>query len=420
MDRFGVDCALKRRLRRSRQPNEGRHVDLALYARVWGRRLPERRSHPDGARQAAPAPVAKSNVAGPERRAAPGRPPLFCAWSSLASRQCLRFTLPRRAIVLLPKLSSLKPVSAAHRPSARHVPSPRHSALKTRVNALTTGRGHNGVPRQEPLTPSLFPPCFACGAREQTEPAFVAHAGPAPIGTSGKAMSSSLLMTRRFAPLFWTQFFAAFSDNFLKTSLVFLLLFHIGGADAEALITLAAAVFIAPYFFLSALGGELADRYDKAKVAQRLKLTEIGIAFIAVIGFGLHSLLLLFFALFLFGVIAALFGPIKYGILPDHLARSELPSGNALVEGATFIAILLGTIVGGMAAKDGGDPAHFAFLMLVFSLLCWGASLRHLQSTDNKARGDRLDAESAALLSFFLFHHDDPTELSIDVQGVGN
>jgi acyl-[acyl-carrier-protein]-phospholipid O-acyltransferase / long-chain-fatty-acid--[acyl-carrier-protein] ligase len=188
-------------------------------------------------------------------------------------------------------------------------------------------------------------------------------------------MSSSLLMTRRFAPLFWTQFFSAFSDNFLKNSLVFLILFHIGGADAEALITLAAAVFIAPYFFLSALGGELADRYDKAVVARRLKFSEIGIAFIAVVGFGLHSVPLLFFALFLFGVIAALFGPIKYGILPDHLARSELPSGNALVEGATFIAILLGTIVGGIAAKDGGDPAHFAFLMIVFSLMCWGASL---------------------------------------------
>src|SRR2546430_15896645 len=188
-------------------------------------------------------------------------------------------------------------------------------------------------------------------------------------------MSSSLLMTRRFAPLFWTQFFSAFSDNFLKNSLVFLILFHIGGSEAEALITLAAAVFIAPYFFLSALGGELADRYDKAVVARRLKFCEIGIAFIAVIGFGLHSVPLLFVALFLFGVIAALFGPIKYGILPDHLARSELPAGNALVEGATFIAILLGTIVGGIAAKDGGDPAHFAFLMIVFSLLCWGASL---------------------------------------------
>src|SRR5437660_9705166 len=199
-------------------------------------------------------------------------------------------------------------------------------------------------------------------------------------------MSSSLLMTRRFAPLFWTQFFSAFSDNFLKNALVFLILFHIGGTDAEALITLAAAVFIAPYFFLSALGGQLADRYDKAVVARWLKFTEIGIALIAVVGFWLHlpmvsigygwvSIAILFFALFLFGVIASLFGPIKYGILPDHLARSELPAGNALVEGATFIAILLGTIVGGLAAKNGGEPAKFAFLMIVFSLLCWGASL---------------------------------------------
>jgi acyl-[acyl-carrier-protein]-phospholipid O-acyltransferase/long-chain-fatty-acid--[acyl-carrier-protein] ligase len=182
-------------------------------------------------------------------------------------------------------------------------------------------------------------------------------------------------MTRRFAPLFWCQFFSAFGDNFLKNSLVFLILFHVAASSAEALITLAAAVFIAPYFFLSALGGELADRYDKAKVAQRLKFAEIGIALIAVLGFVLHSVVLLFVVLFLFGVIAALFGPIKYGILPDHLARAELPAGNALVEGATFIAILLGTIVGGIAAKNGGDPARFSVLMIVFSLLCWGASL---------------------------------------------
>ena len=139
-------------------------------------------------------------------------------------------------------------------------------------------------------------------------------------------MSSSLLLTRRFAPLFWCQFFSAFSDNFLKNALVFLILFQIGGSSGgEALITLAAAVFIAPYFFLSALGGEIADRYDKALVAQRLKFAEIGIAFIAVFGFWMHSVFILFVALFLFGVIGSLFGPIKYGILPDHLARSELP-----------------------------------------------------------------------------------------------
>ncbi|MEA2939431.1 MAG: acyl-[acyl-carrier-protein]-phospholipid O-acyltransferase [Alphaproteobacteria bacterium] len=188
-------------------------------------------------------------------------------------------------------------------------------------------------------------------------------------------MSSSLLLTRRFAPLFWCQFFSAFSDNFLKNALVFLILFKIGGSSAESLITLAAAVFIAPYFFLSALGGEIADRYDKALIAQRLKLGEIGVSLIAVTGFALHSVPILFVALFLFGVVASLFGPIKYGILPDHLQRSELPAGNALVEGATFIAILLGTIVGGLAAKDGGDPMYFALLMIVFSIMCWSASL---------------------------------------------
>jgi acyl-[acyl-carrier-protein]-phospholipid O-acyltransferase/long-chain-fatty-acid--[acyl-carrier-protein] ligase len=182
-------------------------------------------------------------------------------------------------------------------------------------------------------------------------------------------------MTRRFAPLFWCQFFSAFSDNFLKTSLVFLILFHVGGPNAEALVSLCAAVFILPFFILSALGGELADRYDKARVAQRLKFAEIGIAIIAVLGFALHSVALLFVVLFLFGVIAALFGPIKYGILPDHLARSELPAGNALVEGATFIAILLGTLTGGLAAQGGGNLTQFSLLMIVFSLLCWGASL---------------------------------------------
>jgi acyl-[acyl-carrier-protein]-phospholipid O-acyltransferase/long-chain-fatty-acid--[acyl-carrier-protein] ligase len=197
----------------------------------------------------------------------------------------------------------------------------------------------------------------------------------APAAASPVAAPASLMRSRRFAPLFWCQFFSAFSDNFLKNALVFLILFQLGGPGANALITLAAAVFILPYFFLSGLGGEFADRHDKAWVAQRLKLAEIGISVIAVIGFAMHSVIVLFVALFLFGVIGSLFGPIKYGILPDHLARSELPAGNALVEGATFIAILLGTIVGGLAAKDGGDPTKFALLMIVFSLLCWGSSL---------------------------------------------
>jgi len=182
------------------------------------------------------------------------------------------------------------------------------------------------------------------------------------------------MLSRRFAPLFWCQFFAAFNDNFLKTALVFLILFRAGGTESGALITLASAIFIAPYFFLSALGGELADRFDKARVAQWLKFVEIFVAAVAAAGYWLQSVPILFVALACFGVIAALFGPIKYGILPDHLARSELPSGNALIEGATFIAILTGTIVGGLAAR-GGDSAAFVGLIMGFSVACWVASL---------------------------------------------
>jgi acyl-[acyl-carrier-protein]-phospholipid O-acyltransferase/long-chain-fatty-acid--[acyl-carrier-protein] ligase len=188
-------------------------------------------------------------------------------------------------------------------------------------------------------------------------------------------MSTSLMTTRRFAPLFWCQFFSAFNDNFLKNALVFLILFKIGGENAEALITLAATVFILPYFFLSGLGGQLADRFDKSIVAQRLKLAEIGVAAVAVAGFAWHSVPILFLALFMIGVIASLFGPIKYGILPDHLAREELPAGNALVEGATFLAILIGTIVGGLAAKDGGHVGAFGAMMMAFAGLCYGSAL---------------------------------------------
>jgi acyl-[acyl-carrier-protein]-phospholipid O-acyltransferase/long-chain-fatty-acid--[acyl-carrier-protein] ligase len=188
-------------------------------------------------------------------------------------------------------------------------------------------------------------------------------------------MPPPLMLSRRFAPLFWCQFFAAFNDNFLKTALVFLILFRAGSADAEALITLASAIFIAPFFLLSALGGELADRYDKARVAQWLKFAEIFVAALAVLGYARQSLSLLFSALACFGVIAALFGPIKYGILPDHLRREELPAGNALVEGATFVAILTGTIVGGLAARGGGDVAAFAALVIGFAIACWIAAL---------------------------------------------
>jgi acyl-[acyl-carrier-protein]-phospholipid O-acyltransferase/long-chain-fatty-acid--[acyl-carrier-protein] ligase len=184
-----------------------------------------------------------------------------------------------------------------------------------------------------------------------------------------------LLLSRRFAPLFCCQFFAAFNDNFLKTALVFLILFRVGHADAPALITAASAIFIAPFFFLSGLGGELADRFDKARMAQVLKFSEMFVAGVSVYGYERHSLAVMFAALGGFGVIAALFGPVKYGILPDHLRREELPAGNALVEGATFIAILTGTITAGIASRNGGDAVLFGVLVMAFALACWLSAL---------------------------------------------
>lgn len=184
-------------------------------------------------------------------------------------------------------------------------------------------------------------------------------------------MFASLLSTKRFAPLFWCQFFSALNDNFVKNALVILILFKIGGEGGASLVTLAGAALVAPFFFLSGLGGELADRFDKSQVAQKIKLAEIPIAFIAAAGFALQSVPFLFAALILYGCGAALFGPIKYGILPIHLEEKELSAGNALVEGATFIAILIGTIVGGLAASQTSAAWILATGVVILAGLGW-------------------------------------------------
>lgn len=183
-------------------------------------------------------------------------------------------------------------------------------------------------------------------------------------------MLLSLLRARRFAPLFWCQLFAAFNDNFVKNALAILLIFQIGGTAGPKLVTLATAIFILPFFIVSALGGQIADRFDKGVVARQLKLLEIGVAVIAAAGFVWPSVVLLFVALFLTGVLSALFGPVKYGILPDHLAREELVAGNALVETATFLAILAGTVIGGIMVAE-ASPWAIAAVVLVVSVLSW-------------------------------------------------
>jgi len=185
-----------------------------------------------------------------------------------------------------------------------------------------------------------------------------------------------LMRSRRFAPLFWTQFFAAFNDNFVKTSLGFLILYAITLKDQEGLIALSGAIFITPFFLFSATGGELADRFDKARLAQWLKLIEIVPALIAAIAFYYAAIPLMFVALFLFGTGSALFGPIKYAALPEQLASSDLPRANAWIEAATFIAILGGTILASFGNVGGEEQRLvFAALIVAFAVLSWGASL---------------------------------------------
>lgn len=161
----------------------------------------------------------------------------------------------------------------------------------------------------------------------------------------------SLFTTKRFLPLFLTQFLGAFNDNLLKNALVMLVTYQIAtktGDNAQVLVTLAAGLFILPFFLFSATAGQLADKYDRAKLTRIIKLAEIGIMTVAVIGFALQSVYLLLFALFCMGTHSTFFGPIKYALLPQHLREEELLPGNAYIEAGTFLAILLGTILGGI------------------------------------------------------------------------
>ena len=183
-------------------------------------------------------------------------------------------------------------------------------------------------------------------------------------------MTFSLLFTRRFAPLFWSQFFSAFNENLVRNMLAMIILFKVGADNAGPLVTLALAVFILPSIVFSGLGGQLADSHDKARVARWLKLAEMVVQAVAAAGYWFDSIVALYAALFLLGLIATLYTPIKYGILPDHLRRDELTAGNALVEGAGFVAILLGLAAGGLTGLEGISKPMVVAELVVVAVLC--------------------------------------------------
>lgn len=184
-------------------------------------------------------------------------------------------------------------------------------------------------------------------------------------------MAIQLIRDNRFGAFFWTQFLGAFNDNLLKFAVTLAVTYNDalrGEFSPGLLINLIAALFILPFVIFSATSGQLADKYDKTRVMRLAKWLEPPIVLIAAAGFALNSVELLILAVFLLGSQSAFFGPAKYAYLPEHMKSTELVMANALVESATFMAILLGTIAAGSLMSQDSGPS-VVYLVCGFGFL---------------------------------------------------
>ncbi|MFZ3323744.1 MAG: MFS transporter [Usitatibacter sp.] len=180
-----------------------------------------------------------------------------------------------------------------------------------------------------------------------------------------------LLGERRFAALFWTQFLGAANDNLFKFAFTLLATYQAaqwGGLDSKSVGFVIAAIFISPYILFSATSGQIADKIEKGSLMRFVKNLEIVIMVIAAYGFATHHAAALYLCVFLMGCHSTLFGPVKYAYLPQHLSTSELTGGNGLVEMGTFVAILLGTMAGGILVSGLG-PVEVAGSCVAIALL---------------------------------------------------
>lgn len=187
----------------------------------------------------------------------------------------------------------------------------------------------------------------------------------------------NLLIKNNFLPFFLTQFLGAFNDNVFKSAYVVLLAYGIIETqlfEPDLLVTAAAGVFIVPFILLTPLGGDLADRYDKAMLMRRIKIAEIIIVLLGILGLILQSAFLLMFVLFLLGVQSAVFNPSKFSILPQHLKKTELIGGNALLNTSTYIAILVGSIFGTIVVSFPDGLVWMGVSIFAISILGYLAS----------------------------------------------
>ncbi len=189
---------------------------------------------------------------------------------------------------------------------------------------------------------------------------------------------SSLLTSKYFAPLFWTQFLGAFNDNLYKNALIILVTINAAtytSISIDLLIPLSGGIFILPFFLFSALAGQLADKFEKSKLIRFVKIGEINIMLLAGLGFYLENIWFMLAVLFFMGCQSSLFGPVKYSILPQHLSEEGLLKGNAFIEMGTFLAILLGTIVGGVLIMDREfGRLYISALVISIAVIGWLSS----------------------------------------------
>ncbi len=201
----------------------------------------------------------------------------------------------------------------------------------------------------------------------------VPHASSAAPATPAPTASQFRLLTqRRFGPFFATQLAGAFNDSFLKQLVILLVTFH--STDYTTLspglvANAAAGLFILPFVLFSAYAGQLADRFDKARVIRLVKMAEVVIMAVASVGFFLKSLPVLLVSIFAMGCHSAFFGPVKYSLLPRVLMKEELTGGNGLLEMGTFLSILLGTLVAGVLAAMTTNPLWLSLALLGFAVL---------------------------------------------------
>lgn len=196
----------------------------------------------------------------------------------------------------------------------------------------------------------------------------------------------TLLGKRRFLPFFSTQALGAFNDNLFKNVLLLFIAFSglYSQEASTALINLAAGLFILPFFLLSPIGGQLADKYEKSALIRKIKLAEITIMSAGAVALWFNFVPGLLVILFLMGAQSALFGPVKFALMPQHLTERELVGGNAVVEMGTFVAILGGTVAAGLLFSASDSTLLIAVSVLVLSVLGYLSSrfIPHAKAND--------------------------------------